>query len=75
MNTIGPKLTMTVKRIDHIASLTPSTDLNKFGAMTFPLFIGGLWYYDASGNSWFAILGGIVGGMSAGLLWTVSGFM
>ncbi|OAA71716.1 hypothetical protein LEL_08951 [Akanthomyces lecanii RCEF 1005] len=75
MNTIGPKLTMTVKRIDPIASLTPSADLNKFGAMTFPLFIGGLWYYDASGNSWFAILGGIVGGMSAGLLWTVSGFI
>lgn len=45
------------------------------GAVTFPLFVGGLWYYDATGQPWFAILGGVIGGMSAGLLWTVSGFM
>jgi hypothetical protein len=43
--------------------------------MTFPLFIGGLWYYDNSDHSWFAIMGGVIGGMSAGLLWTVSGFI
>ncbi|KFY04164.1 hypothetical protein V491_09445 [Pseudogymnoascus sp. VKM F-3775] len=45
------------------------------GAVTFPLFVGGLWYYDATGQPWFAILGGVIGGMSAGLLWTVSGFI
>lgn len=35
--------------------------------------IGGLWYFDRSGNSWFAYLGGGVEGVSAALLWASAG--
>ncbi|KAF5556146.1 hypothetical protein FMEXI_1279 [Fusarium mexicanum] len=45
------------------------------GASGYPIFVGGLWYFDLSGHSWFALLGGVILGISAGLLWTVAGYI
>ncbi|KAF5598145.1 hypothetical protein FPANT_3909 [Fusarium pseudoanthophilum] len=45
------------------------------GAAGYPIFVGGLWYFDLSGHSWFALLGGVILGISAGLLWTVAGYI
>jgi len=36
---------------------------------------GGLWYYDRTGNEVFAIVGGAVLGVGAGLLWTCAGYI
>lgn len=57
--------------------------LNKFGpriTMTlgvagYPIYVGSLFYYDRTGNEWFPILGGVLLGLSAPLLWSVSGFI
>ncbi|KAJ6438094.1 hypothetical protein O9K51_08683 [Purpureocillium lavendulum] len=45
------------------------------GASGYSIFVGGLWYFDLSGHSWFALLGGVILGISAGLLWTVAGYI
>ncbi|THX36900.1 hypothetical protein D6D10_06291 [Aureobasidium pullulans] len=45
------------------------------GVLGYPIFVGGLWYYDESNSPYFAIIGGVILGTSAGLLWTVSGFI
>lgn len=37
--------------------------------------LGGLWYFDRSGNAWFAYLGGAVEGVSAAFLWASAGFV
>lgn len=57
--------------------------LNRFGpriAMTigvagYPIYVGGFFYYDRTGNEWFPILGGVLLGLSAPMLWSVSGFI
>ncbi|KAH8694054.1 major facilitator superfamily domain-containing protein [Talaromyces proteolyticus] len=43
------------------------------GSVGYSLYTGGLWYFDRSGNSWFAYLGGGVEGVSAALLWASAG--
>ncbi|KAH8694312.1 membrane transporter [Talaromyces proteolyticus] len=45
------------------------------GSLGYPLYIASLWYYDVTGNEWFPLMAGILGGAGAGLLWTVSGFI
>ncbi|KAH8696173.1 membrane transporter [Talaromyces proteolyticus] len=45
------------------------------GASGYSVFVGGLWYFDISGHPWFALLGGVILGISAGLLWTVAGYI
>jgi hypothetical protein len=35
------------------------------GVGGFMLYVGGLWYFDASGKNWFAILGGVAIGVSS----------
>ena len=45
------------------------------GAFGYPFYVSGLWYYDAQGNEWYPLLGGAVLGITAAMLWTVSGFM
>ncbi|KAF7556673.1 hypothetical protein G7Z17_g1267 [Cylindrodendrum hubeiense] len=45
------------------------------GTAGYSMFVGGLWYFDLSGHSWFALLGGVILGISAGLLWTVAGYI
>ncbi|KAH8699180.1 membrane transporter [Talaromyces proteolyticus] len=45
------------------------------GAFGYPFYVSGLWYYDARGQEWYPLLGGVVIGLCAGLLWTVSGFI
>ncbi|KAF7557020.1 hypothetical protein G7046_g6155 [Stylonectria norvegica] len=45
------------------------------GAFGYPFYVAGFFYYDRTGHEWFPILGGAVLGVSAGLLWTVAGFI
>ncbi|OJJ63014.1 hypothetical protein ASPSYDRAFT_86662 [Aspergillus sydowii CBS 593.65] len=45
------------------------------GVLGYPLFAGGLWYFDVSGNAWFAIFGAAMNGIGAGLLFTAAGFV
>ncbi|RDW57370.1 hypothetical protein BP5796_12820 [Coleophoma crateriformis] len=45
------------------------------GAIGYSLYTGGLWYFDRSGNSWLAYLGGAVEGVSAAFLWASAGFV
>lgn len=47
----------------------------QIGAFGYPFYVSGLWYYDVRGEEWYALLGGAVLGVTAALLWTVSGFM
>lgn len=47
----------------------------QIGAFGYPFYVSGLWYYDVRGEEWYALLGGAVLGITAALLWTVSGFM
>ncbi|KAL1868417.1 hypothetical protein VTK73DRAFT_3711 [Phialemonium thermophilum] len=57
--------------------------LNKTGPMLtmtigvtgYPIYVAGLFYYDRTGNEWFPILGGILLGLSAPMLWSTSGFI
>lgn len=42
------------------------------GAIGYSLYTGGLWYFDRSGNSWLAYLGGGLEGVSAALLWATT---
>ncbi|KXT01574.1 hypothetical protein AC578_6353 [Pseudocercospora eumusae] len=39
------------------------------GSIGYAIYTGGLWYYDRTGNSWLAYLGGAIDGVSGGLLW------
>ncbi len=34
------------------------------GVIGFVLYVGGLWYYDATSKNWFAIFGGVAIGVS-----------
>lgn len=45
------------------------------GAVGYPIYIGALFYYDRTGNEWSPILGGALLGLSAPMLWSVSGFI
>ncbi|KAH0334983.1 membrane transporter, partial [Aureobasidium melanogenum] len=45
------------------------------GVLGYPIFVGGLWFYDSHNSPGFALAGGIILGISAGFLWTVSGFI
>ncbi|KAJ6140022.1 membrane transporter [Penicillium samsonianum] len=45
------------------------------GCLGYPIYVASLWYYDATGNQWFPLMAGVLGGAGAGLLWTVSGFI
>lgn len=40
------------------------------GTLGYPLYVGGLWYYDNTGNSWFPLFAGAVLGALSGVLWT-----
>ncbi|KIX09740.1 uncharacterized protein Z518_00821 [Rhinocladiella mackenziei CBS 650.93] len=46
-----------------------------FGAVGYPLYVGGLWYFDRVGNAWFPYFGGAILGVTAGCLWTAAGFI
>ncbi|KAL6251790.1 hypothetical protein RBB50_002000 [Rhinocladiella similis] len=46
-----------------------------FGAIGYPLYVGGLWYFDRQGHNWFPYLGGAILGVTAGCLWTACGFI
>ncbi|KIX94203.1 uncharacterized protein Z520_10230 [Fonsecaea multimorphosa CBS 102226] len=46
-----------------------------FGALGYPLYVGGLWYFDRQGHSWFPYLAGAFLGVTAGCLWTAAGFV
>ncbi|KAK4942367.1 hypothetical protein LTR10_017814 [Elasticomyces elasticus] len=45
------------------------------GAIGYPLYVGGLWYFDRTGNEWFPLFAGAMLGISAGFLWTACGFI
>ncbi len=45
------------------------------GVAGYPLYVAGLFYYDRTGQEWFPILGGILLGLSAPMLWCTSGFI
>ncbi|KAM3497562.1 hypothetical protein MY10362_009090 [Beauveria mimosiformis] len=45
------------------------------GVAGYPLYVAGLFYYDRTGHEWFPILGGILLGLSAPMLWCTSGFI
>lgn len=44
-------------------------------SLGYPLYVGGLWYYDKSGNTWFVYLSGVVSGLSASFLWTTCAYI
>ncbi|KIW29497.1 uncharacterized protein PV07_05310 [Cladophialophora immunda] len=46
-----------------------------FGALGYPLYVGGLWYFDRQGHSWFPYFAGASLGVTAGCLWTAAGFV
>lgn len=54
--------------------LTPRICL-VIGALGYPLYIGGLWYYDRSGNSWLVYLSGVLSGISGAFLWTTGAYI
>lgn len=41
----------------------------------YPLYIGGLWYYDRSGQTWLVYVSGGLSGISAAFLWTTCAFI
>lgn len=45
------------------------------GVAGYPMYVAGLFYYDRTGKEWFPILGGILLGLSAPMLWSTSGFI
>ncbi|KAK2609126.1 hypothetical protein QQS21_002353 [Conoideocrella luteorostrata] len=45
------------------------------GTIGYPIYIAGLFYYDRTGHEWFPIVGGVLLGLSAPMLWSVSGFI
>ncbi|PMD47138.1 hypothetical protein L207DRAFT_478082 [Hyaloscypha variabilis F] len=46
-----------------------------FGVTGYPIYIGGLWYFDSYCKLWFPVLAGAYLGITAGCLWSVAGFM
>lgn len=44
-------------------------------AATYPLYVGGLWHYDSTGQTWFIYTTGAISGMSAAFLWTACAFI
>lgn len=46
-----------------------------FGALGYPLYVGGLWYFDRQGHAWFPYFAGASLGVTAGCLWTAAGFI
>lgn len=44
-----------------------------FGVTGYPIYIGGLWYFDSYGKLWFPVLAGAYLGITAGCLWSVAG--
>ena len=45
------------------------------GVIGYPLYVGGLWYFDRVGHAWFPYFAGAVLGATAGCLWTAGGFI
>lgn len=45
------------------------------GCIGYPLYVGGLWYFDRVGHSWFSYFGGVMLGVTAGCLWTGAGYI
>ena len=45
------------------------------GVAGYPIYVAGLFYYDRTAHEWFPILGGILLGLSAPMLWSTSGFI
>jgi len=45
------------------------------GAIGYPLYVGGLWYFDRVGHAWFPYFAGAILGCTAGCLWTAAGFI
>ncbi|CAK7209946.1 hypothetical protein SBRCBS47491_000617 [Sporothrix bragantina] len=64
-----------------VASLFSGTVLNivgpkitaALGVLGYAVYVAGLWYFDATGHNWFPILGGVLIGISAGLIFVVMG--
>ncbi|TQV98594.1 hypothetical protein V2A60_007686 [Cordyceps javanica] len=54
--------------------LRPKTCL-MIGSLGYPLYVGGLWYYDRTGHAWFPLLGGAVLGLTGGFLWSTAAFV
>ncbi|KAJ7119922.1 hypothetical protein C8R43DRAFT_1152111 [Mycena crocata] len=45
------------------------------GTIGYPIYIGAFWFYDATGQTWFPILSGVIIGLSGGWLWSTSGWV
>ncbi|EFY99181.2 DUF895 domain membrane protein [Metarhizium robertsii ARSEF 23] len=45
------------------------------GSLGYPCYVGGLWYYDRTGNAWFALLAGAMLGITGGFLWTAAAYV
>lgn len=45
------------------------------GVAGYPIYVAGLFYYDRTGHEWFPVLGGILLGLSAPMLWSAQGFI
>lgn len=43
------------------------------GGLSYPLYVGGLLYYDRTGHTWFPLFGGAMLGVLCGILWTCAG--
>jgi hypothetical protein len=44
-----------------------------FGVTGYPIYVGGLWYFDVYSKLWFPVLGGAYLGITLGCLWSVAG--
>ncbi|TQS34079.1 hypothetical protein Golomagni_05551 [Golovinomyces magnicellulatus] len=45
------------------------------GTLGYPLYVGGLWYYDNTAESWFPLFAGAILGALSGVLWTCVGMV
>lgn len=45
------------------------------GSLGYPLYVGGLWYYDRTGNAWFPLMSGAILGLTGGFLWSAAAFV
>lgn len=45
------------------------------GAVGYPFYVGGLWYYDRTAHNWLVYLSGVTNGISGAFLWTTSSFV
>lgn len=45
------------------------------GSIGYPLYVGGLWYYDRTGISWFPLFSGAALGITGGFLWTAAAYI